>query len=313
MASEYKMTVEHKMAAYDECRLCPRMCGAHRSEGKKGFCGMDGKLMLARAALHMWEEPCISGMCGSGTVFFTGCTLRCVFCQNYDIAAGTYGCEVSVSRLSEIFIELQQKGAANINLVTPSHYVPHIVKALEQAKQSADMPLTIPVVYNTSGYERVETLRMLDGLVDIYLPDFKYMDNTLAEAYSRAKDYPKVASDALAEMVRQRGKAVFFENGMMKSGVIVRHLMLPGQLMDSKHIVKYLYETYGDDIYISLMNQYTPLAQVAHIPELNCRVKKKSYNKLVDYALSLGVVNAFIQEGSTAEESFIPPFDGEGL
>lgn len=313
MAAESVIAAAYKMTAYDECRLCPRMCGVHRSAGQTGFCGMDGTLKLARAALHLWEEPCISGDCGSGTVFFTGCTMRCVFCQNHEIAEGAYGCEVSVTRLSEIFIELQQKGAANINLVTPSHYVPHIVEALKKAKQSPAMPLTIPVVYNTSGYERVETLRMLDGLVDIYLPDFKYMDATLAEAYSHAKDYPQIAAAALAEMVRQRGKPVFFENGMMQSGIIVRHLMLPGQLMDSKHIVKYLYETYGNDIYISLMNQYTPLAHVAHIPELNCHVKKKSYHKLVDYALSLGVTNAFIQEGMTAKESFIPAFDGEGL
>ena len=299
-------------AAYDSCRLCPRMCGADRSRGQTGFCGMDGKLRVARAALHMWEEPCISGTAGSGTVFFSGCTLRCIFCQNYEIAAGAYGMEITDKRLAEIFIELQQKGAANINLVTPTHYMPHIVRALKMAK-TADEPLKIPVVYNTGGYECVESLRVLDGLVDIYMPDFKYMDSTLAARYSKAPDYPARAGEALKEMVRQTGASVFFENGMMKSGVIVRHLMLPGQLMDSKHIVRYLYETYGDSIYMSLMSQYTPLAQVAHIPELNRTVKRKSYEKLIDYAIDLGVTNAFIQEGEAAKESFIPPFNGEGI
>lgn len=296
-----------------ECRLCPRNCGADRLSGKTGFCGMDGGLYAARAALHMWEEPCISGTSGSGTVFFTGCTLRCIYCQNYEIAAGACGQPISVGRLAEIFIELQQKGAANINLVTPTHFVPYIIEALDLAKSGHGQKLQIPVVYNTSGYERAETLKLLDGYIDIYLPDFKYMDRELAGRYSKAEDYPDRVKEALAEMVRQAGEPCFFDDGMMKSGVIVRHLMLPGRLMDSKHIVKYLYETYGDQIYISLMNQYTPLRHVMDIPELNRTVKKKSYDKLIDYALSLGVVNAYIQEGPTAKESFIPPFNGEGL
>lgn len=296
-----------------DCRLCPRNCGADRLNGKTGFCGMGGGIYAARAALHMWEEPCISGTSGSGTVFFSGCTLRCIYCQNYEIAAGARGQPISASRLAKIFIELQQKGAANINLVTPTHFVPYIIEALDTAKSGNGQKLQIPVVYNTSGYEKTETLKLLDGYIDIYLPDFKYMDKTLAGRYSKAEDYPDRAKEALAEMVRQTGKPRFFDNGMMAGGVIVRHLMLPGQLMDSKHIVKYLYETYGDKIYISLMNQYTPLRNVRDIPELNRTVRKKSYDKLIDYALSLGVVNAFIQEGPTAKESFIPPFDGEGL
>lgn len=274
---------------------------------------MGGGIYAARAALHMWEEPCISGTSGSGTVFFSGCTLRCIYCQNYEIAAGARGQSISASRLAKIFIELQQKGAANINLVTPTHFVPYIIEALDTAKSGSGQKLQIPVVYNTSGYEKTETLKLLDGYVDIYLPDFKYMDKALAGRYSKAEDYPERAKEALAEMVRQTGKPRFFDSGMMAGGVIVRHLMLPGQLMDSKHIVKYLYETYGDKIYISLMNQYTPLRNVRDIPELNRTVRKKSYDKLIDYALSLGVVNAFIQEGPTAKESFIPPFDGEGL
>lgn len=207
-------------------------------------------------------------------------------------------------------MELQQQGAANINLVTPTHFQPQIIEALDDVRGGR---LHIPVVYNTSGYENIESLKMLEGYVDIYLPDFKYMDAGLAGKYSKAPDYPETAKAALAEMVRQTGKPVFAADGMMKSGVIVRHLMLPGQLMDSKHIVKYLYETYGDMIYMSLMNQYTPLEQVKNIPELNRTVKKQSYRKLIDYALSLGVSQAFIQEGGTAKESFIPDFKCQGI
>ena len=256
------------------------------------------------------EEPCISGSRGSGTVFFSGCTLRCVFCQNYKIASGSYGETISTKRLAAIFLELQQQGAANINLVTPTHFLPQIIEALDYVKHDH---LHIPVVYNTSGYENTESLKMLEGYVDIYLPDFKYMDAGLAGKYSNAPDYPETAKAALAEMVRQTGSPVFSEDGMMKKGVIVRHLMLPGQLMDSKHVVKYLYETYGDRIFMSLMNQYTPLEQVKNIPELNRTVKKQSYKKLIDYALALGVSQAFIQEGETAKESFIPDFECQGI
>lgn len=324
------------------CRLCPRGCGVDRSAAT-GFCGMPDRVTIARAALHMWEEPCISGNVGSGTVFFSGCTLRCVFCQNYSISTMRQGTEITVDRLAEIFLELQDMGAWNINLVTPTHYVPQIIRALDTAKGRG---LSLPVVYNTSGYERVETLRMLDGYVDIYLPDFKYVDRGLAGKYSGAPDYFEIASAALAEMVRQVPEAVFkapeaalsmppsgaemeavapqagkdsqaiasladaaAQPAQMLRGVIVRHLLLPGCLMDSKRVVRYLYETYGDRIYMSLMNQYTPLPQVAvRFPELNCKVKRKSYDKLVDYALDLGVVNAFIQEGAAAKESFIPDF-----
>ena len=292
------------------CSLCPRKCRADRLSGRTGFCGMDADIHAARAALHMWEEPCISGSRGSGTVFFSGCTLRCVFCQNYKIASGSYGETISPKRLAAIFLELQQQGAANINLVTPTHFLPQIIEALDYVKHDH---LHIPVVYNTSGYENTESLKMLEGYVDIYLPDFKYMDAGLAGKYSNAPDYPETAKAALAEMVRQTGSPVFSEDGMMKKGVIVRHLMLPGQLMDSKHVVKYLYETYGDRIFMSLMNQYTPLEQVKNIPELNRTVKKQSYKKLIDYALALGVSQAFIQEGETAKESFIPDFECQGI
>ena len=292
-----------------KCSLCPRMCNIDR-EVTTGYCGVKNTLRVARAALHFWEEPCISGEEGSGAVFFTGCNLRCVFCQNYQIARAEQGKEITVERLAEIFLELQEQKANNINLVTATHYVPQVVEALKMAKEKG---LYIPVVYNCGGYETVETLKLLEGLVDIYLPDFKYVDSERAKRYSRAEDYPEVAKAALAEMVRQQPKAEFDERGIMKKGVIVRHLMLPGGIKDSKAVVNYLYETYGDQIYISLMNQYTPLPHVADYPEIDRKLKKFEYDRLVDYAISLGVENGFIHEGETAKESFIPAFTNEGV
>ena len=285
------------------------MCMADR-EITTGYCGVKNTLRVARAALHFWEEPCISGEEGSGAVFFTGCNLRCVFCQNFQIARAEQGKEITIERLAEIFLELQEQKANNINLVTATHYVPQVVEALKLAKEQG---LHIPVVYNCGGYESVETLKMLEDLVDIYLPDFKYVDTERAKRYSHAENYPEVAKAALAEMVRQQPEAEFDERGIMKKGVIVRHLMLPGGIKDSKAVVKYLYETYGDQIYISLMNQYTPLPHVEEYPEINRKVKKFEYDRLVDYAISLGVENGFIQEGETAEESFIPAFTNEGV
>lgn len=295
-----------------QCTLCPRRCGALRIEGKKGFCGEKSTVRVARAALHFWEEPCISGENGSGTVFFTGCTLRCVYCQNHNISDGSVGKEISVERLAEIFLELQNQGANNINLVTPTHFVPEIIKALDMAKSRG---MNLPIVYNTSGYETLETLKMLDGYVDIYLPDFKYLDKNHAKKYSMAEDYPEVAKAAISEMVRQTGEPEFDKNGILQKGVIVRHLLLPGCLNDAKNIVKYLYETYGDMIYMSLMSQYTPLDSLDKetYPELGRKVSEKSYNWLTDYAIELGVEQAFIQEGDVAEESFIPPFTLEGV
>lgn len=318
------------------CNLCPRACGADRAAGETGVCSVSGdNVYLARAALHMWEEPCISGESGSGAVFFSGCPLRCVYCQNYDIAHAKTGRAVSVDRLAEIFLELQEKGAANINLVTPTHYTLQIIRAVKCARACG---LQLPVVYNCSGYEKVETLRMLEGIVDIYLTDFKYMETEPAARYSHAPDYPQTAKLALAEMVRQTAPnsegslhvhqnageidenggtlqtaSVFDENGMMQRGVIVRHLLLPGHVHNAKKVVAYVYETYGDRVFLSLMNQYTPLPHVKAWPELDRRVTKREYDMLVDYALSLGVENGFIQEGKTAQESFIPSFDYEGV
>lgn len=291
----------------DGCRICPRECNVSRLTGQRGFCRAAGPhIYVARAALHMWEEPCISGEKGSGTVFFSGCCLRCVYCQNYRIAHELRGRAVSAEQLADIFLKLQNEGAANINLVTPTHYTPQIIMALESARADG---LHLPIVYNCSGYEKVETLKSLEGLADIYLTDFKYMDAQIAAQYSRARDYPQVAGDALKEMVRQQPEAVFAEDGMMERGVIVRHLLLPGHLKNAMAVVKYVYETYGDQVYLSLMNQYTPVMQTEQWPNLRRRVTKREYDRLVEYALSLGVERGFIQDGETAKESFIPDFE----
>ena len=302
------------------CTLCPRSCHVNRLAGQTGFCGQTAELTAARASLHMWEEPCISGTRGSGTVFFSGCNLKCVFCQNHSIAVGKAGRAITTEHLAEIFLSLQDKGAHNINLVTSCHFVPQICAALELAKLQG---LTVPVVYNTGSYESVETLKMLEGLVDVYLPDLKYYSSELSVRFSHAEDYFDVATKAIAEMFRQVGRPVLMtvdtlEPGtaschIMVRGMIVRHLILPGQTRDSKKILRHLHETYGSDIYISIMNQYTPLPHVAHIPELNRKLTEQEYNRVLNFALQIGIENGFFQEGEAASESFIPQFDGEGL
>lgn len=302
--------MEDWMKPFENCTLCPRKCGVNRSAGKAGACHVDAQIGVARAALHFWEEPCISGEEGSGAVFFTGCSLGCVFCQNTEISRGQAGENVSVERLAEIFLRLQEQGANNINLVTAGHYVPAVAESLRRAK---DKGLQIPVVYNSSGYELPDTLRLMEDLVDIYLPDMKYMDGELAEKYSHAQNYPDVAKAALEEMVRQCPICEFDERGMMKKGVIVRHLLLPGHVRNSKAVMKYLHETYQDQIYISIMSQYTPMSQVIKYPELNRRVTKREYSRLLDYAMELGIENGFFQEGDPVGESFIPAFNGEGV
>lgn len=299
-----------RMTLLENCTLCPRECGVNRLEGKLGFCKAGREVTLARAALHHWEEPCLSGGRGSGTVFFSHCTLQCVFCQNYEISTLGKGKTISTERLAEIYLELQAQGAHNINLVTPTHYVVQIIEALDLARERG---LTLPVVYNSSGYEKVETIKMLEGYVDIYLPDFKYFKESYGTKYSKAPGYARYAKKALEEMVRQVGSPVFDEEGMLQKGVIIRHLMLPGLLFDSKHILEYVYQTYKNQVYISLMNQYTPLKHVENYPELNRPLHKVHYDYMVDYALELGVENGFIQEGETNKESFIPPFNEEGI
>ena len=298
------------MKLLESCKLCPRACGVNRLQGQRGYCGMDGRIFAARAALHMWEEPCISGDKGSGAVFFTGCTLRCCFCQNHEIAAGRSGKELSIERLSGIFLELEEKGAANINLITAGHYLPQVLDALDLAKESG---LQLPVVYNCGGYETVEALKLLEGYVDVYLPDLKYLEQELAARLSKAPDYPEAAKRALREMVRQTGPCVFDPEGYIQRGTIVRHLILPGHTRNSKAVLHFLRENFGDQIYVSLMNQYTPVRQLEQSPELNRRVTGREYEKVVNEALLLGMEQVYIQEGDTAKESFIPAFDLEGI
>ena len=295
---------------YENCTLCPRKCGVNRTKGERGICGLGDGIVAARAALHMWEEPVLSGTEGSGAVFFSGCSMHCLYCQNYEISGfAPAGREISVERLAEIFTELEGKGANNINLVTGTHFIPSIRDALVLAKNRG---LSIPVVYNTSGYESAESLKLLSGLVDIYLPDFKYLYKETAASLSKAADYPEVVKEAIAEMYAQVGNPQFDERGMMKRGVIVRHLVLPGHTKEAMAILDYLYETYGDCIYISIMNQYTPfpgrLEAVNAPDELKRRVTKREYARVIDHALSIGIKNGFTQEGKAASESFIPSF-----
>lgn len=298
------------MNKYENCLLCPRKCGINRRTGQTGVCGVSSEIKVARAALHYWEEPCISGKRGSGAVFFSGCSLHCVFCQNREISDGKAGKLISKERLSDIFMELADKGANNINLVTPGQYIPDIVWAVNDAKSRG---MKLPIIYNTSGYENVTELKLLEGIVDVYLPDFKYMDSTLSARYSRAKDYPSVAKQALSEMVRQQPDVVIDDaTGLIQKGVIVRQLLLPGHVNDAKAVLKYLYDTYHDHVYISMMSQFTPIA-LKDYPEINRTVPRREYERLVDYALEIGITNAFIQEGDVAKDSFIPAFDCEGV
>ncbi len=297
--------------------------------GQRGICGETVRVRLARAALHMWEEPCITGKGGSGTVFFSGCPLRCVFCQNAPISTGGIGREVTMEHLAEIFLKLQDEGAENINLVTGDHFVPVIMHALNRAKNQG---MHLPVVYNTSSYVKTDTLKCLEGLVDIYLPDFKYYGETLAYRYAKAEDYPKAAKEAIKEMVRQRGEPRFFcketgremgseeyndienpEGIIMSRGTIVRHLLLPQGVEDSKKIIKYLLEAYGNQVYISIMNQYVPMGTFPDMQELNRKVTREEYEEVLGFAIDAGIENGFFQEEGTAKESFIPAFDYEGI
>ena len=292
------------MELLKNCMLCPRKCGVNRYL-EKGFCGATNKIKLAYYSLHMWEEPIISGDSGSGTIFFSNCNLRCLYCQNKRISIDGYGKLISNKRLKEIMLELQEKGAHNINLVTPTHYVPNIISVLKKIKNKE---LHIPVVYNTSSYESIGTIISCRNLVDIYLADLRYFDDKLGEKYSLCSNYFENATMAIDEMYRQVGSPVFDENGLLKKGLVVRVLILPGHSDDSKRIIEYLYKTYGDDIFISIMNQYTPINKCKY-SNLNRKVTDEEYDSVVDYALGLGVKNAFVQEGEAASESFIPDFN----
>jgi putative pyruvate formate lyase activating enzyme len=287
------------------CNLCPRNCGVNRLAGEVGYCGCPKDMVIAKYSLHMWEEPCISGDNGSGTIFFSYCNMRCIFCQNYDISTLHKGRIVSIEEFSDICLKLQERGANNINLVTGTMYVPLIVKGIKLAKKKG---LKIPVIYNTSSYENVDTIKMLKGIVDVYLPDLKYYSNSLGIKYSNCSNYFKYASSSIEEMFKQVGIPKYDKNGLIKKGVIVRHLMLPNNIEDSKKIIKYLYDKYKDDIVISIMNQYTPIRKLEY-RELNNKVTKDDYDKLVNYAYDLGIRNAYIQDDETQDESFIPDFD----
>ena len=292
------------MELLKNCNLCPRKCGVNRYI-EKGFCNATNRLKVAYYSLHMWEEPIISGTNGSGTIFFSNCNLRCLYCQNKKISIDGYGKYISNKRLKEIILELQNKGAHNINLVTPTHYVPQIISVLHKIKNKE---LNIPIVYNTSSYENVGTLIACRNLVDIYLADLRYYDDKLGEKYSLCPNYFETATMAIDEMYRQVGKFELDEKGLLKKGLVVRVLIIPGEIKDSKKIIEYLYKTYGDDIFISIMNQYTPINKCKY-NNLNRKVTEEEYNEVIDYALSIGVKNAFIQEDGTQDESFIPNFD----
>ena len=295
------------------CELCPRRCHADRAAGERGVCGATDTLRLARAALHFWEEPPISGEEGSGTVFFSGCPLKCVYCQNHEISTGNFGIDVSPERLAQIMLELQDQGALNINLVTATHYAHLLPESIAAARAQG---LAIPIVYNTSGYERVEAVRELDDLVDIWLTDFKYADAGLGRALSHVPDYPSVAQSALIEMARQlerHGGGAARADGTWTRGIIVRHLVLPGHAEDSCRVLDLIWDTVGD-VPISVMNQYTPNAAMrAAGGELARAVTREEYERVLDHADDLGFTQMFWQEGGAVDESFTPPFDTTGV
>ena len=297
------------MLNFESCNLCPRCCGVNRAS-KRGFCSASGETVrVGRAMLHMWEEPCISGQRGSGTIFFVGCNLKCIYCQNSVLSNGDAGIDIPIEKLAETMLYLQCEGAHNINLVTPTHYSLQIISAVRLARQKG---LQIPIVYNTSGYESVEAINALSKTVDVYLTDFKYSDNLLAGKYSGVSDYFEVALDALTVMVKQVGSPRFDDNGIMEKGVIVRHLVLPGHIENSKKVLSEIYQRFGNKIFVSIMNQYTPIKQLP-FPELNRTVTAEEYDAVIDYALDLGMTQAFVQDGETQSESFIPEFNGEGI
>lgn len=299
----------NQLSGYEDCSLCPRNCHVDR-RNSKGFCQCGTKIKIARAALHYWEEPCISGKSGSGTVFFSGCTLRCCFCQNYRISSEGVGEEITEERLAEIFLELQQKGANNINLVTATQYLPSVLQALDMVKGQ----LHIPIVYNCGGYEKRETIEALKDYVDIFLPDFKYYDGDLSRQYSKAEDYFEVASEAIRTMIRITGSPEFDENGIMKKGVIVRHMILPGCYRDSIQILRWMKEHLPQESFlVSLMSQYTPFYKSGQYPKINRRLTTYEYEKVLDEAIALGLDNGYMQEKSSAKEEYTPPFDLEGV
>ncbi|MBP3938353.1 MAG: radical SAM protein [Clostridia bacterium] len=288
------------------CNSCPRKCNIDREE-KTGVCGAPSEYKVARAALHFWEEPCISGERGSGTVFFSGCSLKCVFCQNFEISRNAYGKVINEDRLIEIFKELEEQGAHNINLVNPTHYSRQLAETLRKYKPS------VPTVWNTGGYDSVESLKMLDGLVDVYLADIKYVSSAVSKKYSGAEDYFRVASEAVLEMQRQVGENVFDANGMMQKGLIIRHLVLPGNISQAMRVMDWVKENLPKETVLSLMSQYTPCGKASDYPTINRKLSRREYDMVLDYAEKLGFENAFIQESGSSSEEFIPDFDLTGI
>lgn len=287
------------------CNLCPRKCNINRNKNV-GFCGVSNTVKIARAGLHFWEEPIISGESGSGTIFFSGCNLKCVYCQNYEISKQAFGKEISVERLAEIFKELENKGANNINLVTPSHYVTQIIEALKIYKPK------VPIVYNTSGYDSVEEIKMLEGWVDVYLTDLKYYSKELSKKYSSAENYFEVATKAVLEMVKQQPKNIY-ENGLLKKGVIIRHLVLPNNYKDSFEVLNWIKNNLGENALVSIMGQYTPCYNAKNFEEINRKLKPIEYKLVLNYFQKIGLKNGFMQSLDSADESYIPPFNLEGV
>ena len=296
---------------YRHCTLCPRQCGVDRTAGQRGFCGQPAHIQAARASLHKWEEPCLAGEHGAGTIFFTGCTMDCLFCQNQELKQPGAGWPISQERLAQICLELQQQGAACLDLVTPTMFLPSLIPALKLAKEQG---CTLPAVYNTSGYEQPKLLDLLADTVDVWLPDFKYLSPNTAKAYSKSENYPENILLVLDKMVEQQPNPVFDSQGLMKKGVLIRHLMLPGMEQESKQILRTIQKRYGNHVWFSLMSQYTPTPAVADHPVLGHPVDRKTYQRVVRYALSIGLEQGFIQEEGAVSESFIPNFsDGTGL
>lgn len=302
--------IENTLAPLAVCRLCPRGCGVNRLQGAHGFCGAGRYAHVGLVSLHAWEEPCLAGEKGAGTVFFSGCNMRCAFCQNYEISRENFGITVTEERLADIFLEQEERGAATLDLVTPTHFAPQIAAALRLAKAQG---LSIPVVYNSSAYETVDTIKSLAGLADIFLPDLKYMAEDAALRYSSAPDYFKTACAAIRRMREIAGRPVFDAKGRMQRGVLVRHLVLPGRRKESMKILDWLWQNFSDTIYISLMNQYTPMGDLSKVPELKRRLTTFEYESVVDHARSLGIENCYIQQGGTVSASFVPHFNGRGV
>ena len=298
------------MNLYKNCSICPRNCRIDRTNGQIGYCQSGHEIKAALASVHMWEEPPISGSCGSGTIFFSGCNLRCVFCQNYTISSENSGKTISTERLSEIMLEQQARGVHNINLVTATHFIPSIVKAVQKAKNNG---LKIPIVYNTGGYEKVESIKMLEGTVDIYLSDIKYFSSELSLKYSGASDYFSYASEAVLEMYRQTGNNIYDDNGIMKSGVIIRHMIMPSHREDSYKVLDWIRDNIGTEACVSLLSQYTPAYNAEKYKEINRKLMSLEYTRVIEHFFDIGLKNGFMQEKSSAESKYTPIFDLSGL